>query len=881
MIPLNQRSKFYTLGALLVVIGLALASQFIRVSTTNDKPGEHTSNSGELTSTEIVGQTFTSHQANLSGIAVKVATYSGRDNTEAVVFHLRDSFTATSDLARVTASPRDFGDNQFYLFKFKPQPDSAGRSYFFFLESPTGRKGNAIAVDLSTGNPYYEGTAFLVRAGDNAPIWPGFIERSGKPTVDVVFRQYHQVPLRDAAIAQIKTSILTFITAWPSRRADYISLGALALPALVIVILAFLLSYRHGENSDKKMPVWLVAALLAALMLAAFFWRWRYAIKMPLTNDEGNYFYDAASILNSRLAGGDGYVKAPLVISWIAIWVKILGHTVVAGRLSSIIISVLTTIPIFFIGREVYNRKTGLLAAALWALAGVTGVFGIYVHTQPVALFFGVSGVAIIWMTLRGRFRSWAENLTSPLTMFFLGGILLGLGVASRKSILALGLLPLMLIMVENKSWRDKLQQLLMVGCGFGVIIAVLLAGANFVYGRQGLWEVIGLNSAEDSVRTIDPAEAEHALEYSIRGMTPFFRESLPLVMLSLIGWGIMIENAFWTAIKELRVPVSQKVQFIYRQILPKLAWILPAAVLWWAWRFFSEYEGALFFDMSGMKLLWLGTAAIGAVVAIWPRYESNVTGLKGRAAQPVKMVIPPNVAVYNLRARPSAAVASRETQAWSAILLPALWIGGLAFFYSQWIKFHANYISEFLPALVVIGGAGAYLCIQRLADLRLWRKYLSTAALVCFGVLMFWSLTLGNYITYNFEHTGTFDLGSVAQAAVWARQHIPITDRIFTGAAVVPFVSGHRTALDIAHPRWYAYDFTRNNPARLNTFLPSAAAMVQAFREARWVLHEQQTGFSFLQEYSEIEAGLARDFQPVYVVENGSNPLTFYQRTR
>jgi len=96
-----------------------------------------------------------------------------------------------------------------------------------------------------------------------------------------------------------------------------------------------------------------------------------------------------------------------------------------------------------------------------------------------------------------------------------------------------------------------------------------------------------------------------------------------------------------------------------------------------------------------------------------------------------------------------------------------------------------------------------------------------------------------------------------------------------------VPYLSGHRTALDIAHPRWYAYEFTRKDTDRLNTFLPSAETMVQAFREAEWFLLDKQTGFSFLMEYSEIEGALEAEFVAAKGIENGSNTLTFYRRIK
>ena len=94
------------------------------------------------------------------------------------------------------------------------------------------------------------------------------------------------------------------------------------------------------------------------------------------------------------------------------------------------------------------------------------------------------------------------------------------------------------------------------------------------------------------------------------------------------------------------------------------------------------------------------------------------------------------------------------------------------------------------------------------------------------------------------FEHTGTFQQRSAQEAAQFAENVIPANETIFTGAALIPYLSGHQTALDIAHPRWYAYEFTRKDTERLNTFLPSAEEMVQAFRDTNWVLLDKQTGF-------------------------------------
>jgi len=202
--------------------------------------------------------------------------------------------------------------------------------------------------------------------------------------------------------------------------------------------------------------------------------------------------------------------------------------------------------------------------------------------------------------------------------------------------------------------------------------------------------------------------------------------------------------------------------------------------------------------------------------------------------------------------------------------------VGGLVFLYIHWFKFHANYISEFIPPLVILAGFGGYGLLRRMRELP---RVLRLLGQIVFIATLFWAAMVSNYITYLYEHTGQFDQKAAQEAAQWAKEHIPIKEPIFTGAALIPYLSGHHTALDIAHPRWYAYEFTRKDPERLNTFLPPAEEMLKSFRETPWLLMDQQTSFSFLMEYSEIEQSIPRDFTPVTTIDNGGNPLTFYHR--
>lgn len=855
----------------------------------------YTANVGELLDGAVVGQTFVAERDNLSSVSVMFATYSGRDNTGQIRFTLRRLKGLSDVLREVSADVGMLGDNQMYQFNFEPVEQAKDETFVVLLESAGGIPGQAVTVDVDNRDPYHRGSAYLLR-GAVEEITETTLARGGKATMDIAFGTGYKVPLYVAWGSRGWQAAQYFKATWHEARATYGLWGRVAMQSLLLVGICLAVTINLKGRALEAKSRRQVAGWLVTLFVLALIARILYAMELPLTNDEGNYLYDAATLLKGKLAGGDGYVKAPLVVLWIALWEWMGGQSITAGRLSSVVIGALTMWPLYIIGRELWNKKIGLAVATIWALLGVTVVFNIYVHTQSLAIFFAVSGVAALLIGTKYVNTSQVSLERRDRmagTVWLIGaGVLLGLGVVSRKSILAIGLVPLLIVLLGSKTWRQKIRSLALVGAGFVIVLAIFLGVAVLVYGEAGFWEATGFNSAEDGITAVEESEREQVRAYSIRGMTPFFRESLPLIMLAILGLGFAGERLIYRMVQQYK---GGKNGLIWRMnILQKLAWIIPLITYSWAWSFFREYEGSSIM-VFGMARLWWAMLIVIILIAVWP------SGISGKKKEKIGRSIDDGTGlgkddtlesrttlVEGERTRESGGRSGRRDAdgRWLLIrwLLPVVWVAGLVIFYQNWIKFHANYIGEFLPPLVIIAG---------LAIPELWRRVIQgkltgSVALnkigqiilpAAFMVVISWSLFVANYVTYVHEHTGTFQLASLYEAADWARQNIPIAEPIFTGAAAVPFLSGHEVSLDIAHPRWYAYGFTRNDTARLNAFLPTAEEMLQAYRDADWFLLEQQTGFSFLMEYQEIEAGLARDWQAVKGIENGSNTMTFYRR--
>ncbi|MFQ5855610.1 MAG: DUF6541 family protein [Anaerolineae bacterium] len=120
----------------------------------------HSQPAGEIWGEQTVGQTFVAQKNGLNRVDVFLATYA-RDNTGPVTFHLRESPAAGQDLVTIQFDARDVQDNAYQTFTFPPQRNSQNRSYFFFLEAPAAKPGNAITVWASPTDTYSQGQAYL------------------------------------------------------------------------------------------------------------------------------------------------------------------------------------------------------------------------------------------------------------------------------------------------------------------------------------------------------------------------------------------------------------------------------------------------------------------------------------------------------------------------------------------------------------------------------------------------------------------------------------------------------------------------------------------------------------------------------------------------
>jgi len=113
----------------------------------------------ELLDGESYGQSFVSTRDNLYRIDLGTATYA-RTNTAPVSLRLLTESVERTEIVSVTVPGPEVQNERPTSFIFPPQPDSAGKRYYFYIESPGATPGNAITLYANSNDQYKEGTAF-------------------------------------------------------------------------------------------------------------------------------------------------------------------------------------------------------------------------------------------------------------------------------------------------------------------------------------------------------------------------------------------------------------------------------------------------------------------------------------------------------------------------------------------------------------------------------------------------------------------------------------------------------------------------------------------------------------------------------------------------
>ncbi len=121
-------------------------------------------------------------------------------------------------------------------------------------------------------------------------------------------------------------------------------------------------------------------------------------------NDSTEYIRHAREILNGNWTGGIASPVFPGFISFAALFTK---NFEVAGILVSVMFGALLVLPVFYLGKAIFNEKIGILSALLAAVHPFLYVYSGSILTESTYFFLLTTSVYVGWEAFRkGRIRN-------------------------------------------------------------------------------------------------------------------------------------------------------------------------------------------------------------------------------------------------------------------------------------------------------------------------------------------------------------------------------------------------------------------------------------------------------------------------------------------
>jgi|GEM_PF-2110706 len=218
------------------------------------------------------------------------------------------------------------------------------------------------------------------------------------------------------------------------------------------------------------------------LLVVGLILRLKTAGTLPLTNDEGSYLYDAFLLGTGHLPFATSFSRAPSLMVPLAIWLKVFGVSVFAGRLFAIITSLGSAITIYFIGKHLKGQKFGLLALALFCAVSSAVVHGSYLLTQNWEIFYSLLGSYLL-------LKAWV-NIKSNFLQFAASGVFFGLAVCARETAAVYPLFLAVILLLEKRQPPTNRQ---ILGIGLAAIVTTLTWGViwGVIASQIGLPHVI------------------------------------------------------------------------------------------------------------------------------------------------------------------------------------------------------------------------------------------------------------------------------------------------------------------------------------------------------------------------------------------------------
>jgi hypothetical protein len=262
-------------------------------------------------------------------------------------------------------------------------------------------------------------------------------------------------------------------------------------------------------------------------MLLVLFVRLRLA-EVPLERDEGEYAYAGQLLLHGVPPYEQAYnMKFPGTYYGYAMMMAVLGQTVKGIRLGLLVVNLATVLLVFFLGRRLFGRFVGAIAAVSYALTTLDPWgMGFFAHATHFVVLPVVAALLLLLHPPARRRWSWCVA----------GGALLGVALLVKQHGFAFLPLGAWIVWQDGRAaGRGARQIVLELGCLFvGAVLPFLVMCAVLQYqgvlGKFWFWTI---QYAREYVSEVPWSALVPKL---LRGLRSASRVTAPLWIVSGIG---------------------------------------------------------------------------------------------------------------------------------------------------------------------------------------------------------------------------------------------------------------------------------------------------------------------------------------------------------
>jgi len=172
--------------------------------------------------------------------------------------------------------------------------------------------------------------------------------------------------------------------------------------------------------SDNRMAFVLFFILSLVLLLGA------HQFSM-VGGDEGRFVFDAIQIEKGQWPVADHTTRGPLLLTLIYWSAKVFGFSLLAFRLPGIVLTALTTALLFLLGKELFTRRIGIVAALIYAINPYTLWNDLIIKTETPTIFCVVLAALFFVYALKREQWHW----------YVLAGVFTGVAYIERHSAVA------------------------------------------------------------------------------------------------------------------------------------------------------------------------------------------------------------------------------------------------------------------------------------------------------------------------------------------------------------------------------------------------------------------------------------------------------------